>query len=283
MKILITGCKGQLGHELIKQLSRNNCSNEIIETDIHNLDITNQAEVFDFVSAEKPDAIINCAAYTNVDACEKDEKTAFRINAIGAQNLSVASYKTGGRIMHVSTDYVFDGKGDTPKKEFDATNPQSCYGRSKAWGEQLVRQCNPKHYIVRTAWLYGEGNNFVRTILKLAAQKDEISVVHDQVGSPTSTFDLAHCMLGLLETESYGTYHGTCEGCCSWYEFARKIFEFKGLDVKVNKITTEQLNRPANRPKYSVLDNYMLKILDMNFFRHWEEALKEYLKGENLI
>jgi dTDP-4-dehydrorhamnose reductase len=282
MKVLITGCRGQLGLELVKQLLKRKRAYNIIETDIHNLDITSQPYVFSLVEDEKPDIIINCAAYTNVDACEQDEYTAFRVNAIGAQNLSAAAYKTGARIMQVSTDYVFDGEVDIPRKEYDTINPQSCYGRSKALGEKLVKETNPRHYIVRTAWLYGEGNNFVKTMLKLAKDRNEINVVNDQIGSPTSTVDLAHSMIDLLDTESYGTYHGTCEGCCSWYDFAKKVFKIKGIDIKVKPITTEQLNRPANRPKYSVLDNYMLKLIGLNTFRYWEDALRDYLKGENL-
>lgn len=274
MKILLTGSNGQLGIELCKQLGKE-C--EILETDVHNLDIRNQKAVAEAVVQFKPGIIINCAAFTNVDGCEADEITAFKVNAIGAQNLSTAAYSVGAGIVQISTDYVFDGNASTPRREYDLINPQSCYGRSKALGEKLVRETNPRHFIIRTAWLYGEGNNFVRTMLKLAKEKDELSVVDDQIGSPTSTVDLAGCIKNLINTDSYGTYHGTCEGECSWNDFAKKIFEIKGLNIKVNSITTEQLNRPANRPKYSVLDNFMLKLHDMNTFRHWEEALREYL------
>ncbi len=276
MKILITGCKGQLGNELSRQLSVK--GHEIILTDIHNLDITDQGKVFTFVDGNKPDVIINSAAHTNVDKCETDEYNAFRINAIGAQNLSVAAYRVNAKIVQISTDYVFDGTGNAPKREYDKINPVSVYGKSKELGEKLVRDNNPKHFIVRTAWLYGEGNNFVRTMLRLAKENEEVSVVNDQFGSPTSTVDLARCILSLIVTESYGTYHGTCEGECSWYEFAKKIFELKGLNIKVNAISTEQLNRQAPRPKYSVLENFMLKLIGLNSFRQWEEALEEYLK-----
>ena len=229
------------------------------------------------ITSEKPQVIINCAAYTNVDACEANENTAFTVNAVGARNLSAAAYHIGSKILQVSTDYVFDGSGYTPKREFDKTNPSSVYGRSKELGEILVRQTNPRHFIVRTAWLYGQGNNFVRTMLKLAIEKNEISVVNDQFGSPTSTVDLARSIINLVNTNSFGTYHGTCEGQCSWYDFAKRIFEIKGLDIKVIPITSEELNRPAPRPKYSVLDNFMLKLIGLNTFRNWEEAIKEYL------
>ncbi len=277
MKLLITGSRGQLGIELIKQLA---CRDkyQLIETDIHNLDITNQDQVFELVKSHKPEAIINCAAFTNVDGCEANEVGAFRVNAIGAQNLSTAAYSIGAKLLQVSTDYVFDGTGNVPKREYDKTNPQSVYGSSKELGELLVRQTNPKHFIIRTAWLYGEGNNFVRTMLKLAKENNELNVVNDQVGSPTSTVDLARCIINLVNTESYGTYHATCEEQCSWYDFAKRIFELKGINIKVNPITSEELNRPAPRPKFSVLDNFMLKLVEMNTFRSWEEAIEEYLK-----
>jgi len=277
-KILITGSKGQLGFELIKQLS---CLSEtqIIETDLHNLDITNQRQVNDLVIEKEPEIIINCAAYTNVDKCEIDEKTAFQVNAIGARKLSVAAYNIGAKIVQISTDYVFDGSGATPKREYDPINPQTVYGKSKALGEKLVRETNPRHFILRTAWLYGEGHNFVRTMLKLGQEKGKVSVVNDQIGSPTSTKDLAKCIINLMETESYGNYHATCKGSCSWYEFAKKIFEIKGLGVRVNPITTEELNRPAIRPKCSVLENFMLELMGLNEFRNWEEALRDYLAG----
>ncbi|KNY29654.1 dTDP-4-dehydrorhamnose reductase [Pseudobacteroides cellulosolvens] len=280
MKVLITGCRGQLGLELARQFNEFNGVYNLIETDVHNLDITNQVMVFELVKAQKPDVIINCAAYTNVDGCESDELNAYRVNAIGPQNLSAAALSVGAKMVQVSTDYVFDGTGNTPKVETDPMNPRSVYGKSKAMGEILVKDTNPRHFIVRTAWLYGEGNNFVRTMLKLAKEKDEVKVVNDQFGSPTSTKDLARCIIKLINSESYGTYHGTCEGSCSWNQFAKKIFEIKGINIKVSEMTTEELNRPAERPKYSVLDNFMLKLVGINEFRSWEEALTDYLKGE---
>lgn len=280
MKVLITGCRGQLGLELIRQFNEFDGLYSLIETDVHNLDITNQGMVFDLVDTQKPDVIINCAAYTNVDGCETDQINAYRVNAIGPQNLSAAAFSIGAKMVQVSTDYVFDGMGSAPKVESDPMNPRSVYGKSKAMGESLVRETNPRHFIVRTAWLYGEGNNFVRTMLRLSKEKDEVKVVNDQFGSPTSTKDLAKCIISLINTESYGTYHATCEGSCSWNQFAKKIFEIKGINIKVGEMTTEELNRPAERPKYSVLDNFMLKLVGINEFRSWEEALQDYLKGE---
>ena len=285
MKVLITGCQGQLGIELCQQLNNLNRSNkrfELLKTDIDTLDITNSFQVHTMVTEEKPDVIINTAAYTNVDACETDELNAFRVNAIGAQNLSAAAFQIGAKMLQVSTDYVFDGTGNSPKREYDPINPQSVYGQSKALGEKLVLQTNPRHFIVRTSWLYGEGNNFVRTMLKLASEKKEINVVNDQIGSPTSTVDLARCIIDLIKTDHYGVYHATCEGECSWCDFASRIFAMKSINIKVNPITTKELNRPAKRPAYSVLENFMLKLIGLNNFRQWEDALEEYLEKNDL-
>lgn len=279
---MIAGSRGQLGLELARQLY-NKGMYDVIETDIHNLDITDCKAVYEAVRKIKPYTIINCAAFTNVDACETNEELAFQVNALGARNLAAAAYGENASILQVSTDYVFDGKVNVPRREHDTINPQSCYGNSKAFGEKFVRETNPRHYIVRTAWLYGEGVNFVRTMLKLANEKDAIDVVDDQIGSPTSTVDLASCITDLIDTEAYGTYHGTCEGACSWYDFAKRIFEIKGINILVNRISTEELNRPAKRPKYSVLDNYMLKLVNMNSFRYWEESLEEYFKGRDIV
>lgn len=282
MKLLITGCRGQLGLELSKQLKQAPGRYELVETDIHELDICNQAGVFKALTENRPDMVINCAAYTDVDRCETDEMNAFRVNAIGAQNLALGSSRVGAGIVQVSTDYVFDGEENRPRKEYDAVNPQCCYGKSKNLGEILVREANPRHFIVRTAWLYGEGRNFVRTMLRLSRERNCLSVVNDQFGSPTSVRDLAGAIIDLINTEYYGTYHATCEGQCSWYEFARQIFKLGGIPADLRAITSDELDRPAKRPKYSVLDNFMLKLIGINKFRHWEDALDEYLKGEKM-
>lgn len=283
MKILVTGCRGQLGQELYRQIEVRKQAREeiyVLATDIDTLDITDAIQVENMVKREKPDVIINTAAYTKVDACETDEQTAFRVNALGARNLAVAAYNIGAKILQVSTDYVFDGTGNTPLREYDPVNPQSVYGKSKALGEQLVMTTNPRHFILRTAWLYGEGSNFVRTILKLAVERDELEVVNDQVGTPTSTVDLARCILDLIQTEHYGIYHGTCQGECTWYQFAKKILALKGIKIIVKPVSTEELNLPAKRPAYSVLENFMLDMVGLDRFRRWEEALAEYLRGE---
>ena len=279
MKILVTGCRGQLGREICRQLEARE-EFHVLATDVDTLDITDAIQVENMVKREKPDVIINTAAYTKVDACETDEQTAFRVNALGARNLAVAAYNIGAKILQVSTDYVFDGTGNTPLREYAPVNPQSVYGKSKALGEQLVMTTNPRHFILRTAWLYGEGSNFVRTILKLAVERDELEVVNDQVGTPTSTVDLARCILDLIQTEHYGIYHGTCQGECTWYQFAKKILALKGIKIIVKPVSTEELNLPAKRPAYSVLENFMLDMVGLDRFRRWEEALAEYLRGE---
>ncbi len=279
MKVLITGSNGQLGLELSKQLHENN-NYDVIKTDREDLNILDSKNVSDIINREKPDIVINCAAHTAVDVCETDIENAYKINALGPRNLATACEKIGAKFVQVSTDYVFDGSGNRPYREDDMTCPNSIYGTSKLMGEQFTKEFCSKYFIVRTAWLYGNGNNFVKTMLKLAETNNELNVVDDQVGSPTSTVDLAKAIIELMNTEYYGTYHGTCEGQCSWYDFAKKIFELKNIDIKVNPVTSEEFKRPAPRPAYSVLDNFMFKLVGLNSFRDWEESLAEYLKGE---
>lgn len=279
MKVLITGSNGQLGLELSKQLHVSS-SYDVIKTDRENLNILDFKSVNDAITRENPDIVINCAAHTAVDLCENDIENAYKINALGPRNLAIACEKIGSKFVQVSTDYVFDGSGKRPYREDDMTCPNSIYGTSKLMGEKFTKEFCSKYFIVRTAWLYGDGNNFVKTMLKLSETNNELNVVDDQVGSPTSTVDLARSIIELMNTEYYGTYHGTCEGQCSWYDFAKKIFELKNIDIKVNPVTSEEFKRPAPRPAYSVLDNFMFKLVGLNSFRNWEESLAEYLKGE---
>lgn len=278
MKVLITGGNGQLGLEFARQFKEKYPDHMVITTDADSLDITNLKSVKTELLLIKPNVVINCAAHTAVDKCEEDIENAYKINAIGPKNLAITCEEIGAKLVQVSTDYVFDGENPVARREDDMTGPQSIYGTSKLLGEEYVKTFCKRHFIIRTAWLYGEGNNFVRTMLKLAETNKELNVVGDQFGSPTSTKDLAKVIIDLIHTEYYGTYHGTCEGECSWYDFARKIFELKGIDIKVNKVTSEEFVRPAKRPKYSVLDNFMLKLYGLNSFRTWEEALKDYLE-----
>lgn len=275
MKILITGANGQLGRELTAQLREKNA--ELILTDVTELDITNTSKVYEFVEKTRPNVIINCAAHTAVDKCELEKTSAFKINAIGPKNLAQAAFNIGAEIVHISTDYVFEGEGEKELTEFDLTNPQTVYGVTKLQGENFVKALNPKHYIIRTAWLYGDGNNFVKTMISLSKTNTSLKVVNDQFGTPTSTVDLARVIIKLVEEKNYGTFHSTCKGQCSWYDFAKEIFMLSNIAVEVIPCSTEEFPRPAKRPKYSVLRNYMLEMTTGDITRSWEEALEEYI------
>jgi dTDP-4-dehydrorhamnose reductase len=279
MRILVTGADGQLGREIVQRLD-GKAGYELTAMDIDKLDITSSYKVFDTIEALRPHVVINCAAYTKVDACEENVDLAYRINAIGPQNLAAATFDIGAKLVHISTDYVFDGTSKVPLKEDAKTNPINVYGASKKLGEEMVRSLNPRHFIFRTAWLYGDGKNFVRTMLSLGQKGDIIRVVNDQIGSPTSTVDLSNCIIEMMHTNSYGTYHATCQGSCSWYDFAKEIFRLKGMNVEVVPITTEELGSIANRPGYSVLDNFMLRLIDKDIFRNWQDALYEYIRED---
>lgn len=275
MRILVTGANGQLGREISRQFG---AQHELILTDIDSLDITNHNQVRNLFAQTKPQAVIHCAAYTNVDGAEADFDGAFKVNVIGSQNLASQCLEYGARMVYVSTDYVFDGETNSPYCEYSQTNPQSVYGKTKLMGEEVVQKIVSRHYIIRTAWLYGEGNNFVRTMLRLAQEKDNLQVVNDQIGSPTYTKDLAQTIFRLLATDAYGIYHASCNGQCSWYDFAVKIFELKNVHIAVQPVSTAAFPRPAKRPQHSVLKNYMLEMTIGDTMRNWEEALKEYLE-----
>jgi len=276
MNILLTGSEGQLGKELQKQLTEKKF--DFTAVDLPEVDISKYSDIQNIITEEKPDIIINSAANNDVDGCEDNEELAFKVNAIGPRNLALMAAKVDAKFVHISTDYVFAGDAVKPYREYDNTCPQTVYGKSKLMGEEFVHRHHKKHFIIRTAWLYGEGKNFVRTMLRLAENRDEINVVDDQFGSPTSTVDLAKVIIKLMQTEYYGLYHGTCEGLCSWYDFACKIFELKKQDIIINRVSSEEFKSPAPRPSYSVLDNFMLSLHNLNLFRNWEEALAEYIK-----
>lgn len=281
MKIIVTGCNGQLGRAVnIEYAQRPDV--ELVNTDVGELDITDIDAVLKFVRDVKPDAVINCAAHTNVDACETQEDLAYRINAIGPRNLAVAATECGAKLMHISTDYVFDGEGTRPYREFDAPGPRSVYGASKLAGEEFVKQFSDRFYIVRTAWLYGDGKNFAKTMLKLSQDRSEITVVNDQVGTPTSATELAKAVTSLLDTDNYGLFHGTCEGDCSWADFATEVLRLAGSDTKIIPISSEEYGAPANRPHYSILDNYMLRLTGGYKFADWHDAIEVYMKEVKL-
>lgn len=281
-KIMITGCNGQLGRAL-NRLYEKEPEITLLNTDVFPgenilpLDITDVDAVLSFVRERRPDAIINCAAHTNVDKCETDIDNAYKINAVGPRNLSIAAAETGARLMHISTDYVFPGTENRPLTEFDAVGPTSMYGKTKLAGEEFVREFSEKHFIIRTAWLYGDGKNFVKTMLRLAEDHREVNVVKDQFGTPTSAAELAKAVKYLLPTENYGLFHGTCEGSCSWADFAAEIFRLAEKDTKVNYITTEEFASPTKRPAYSILDNYMLRLTTDFTFAPWQDAIEEYI------
>lgn len=293
MKILITGCKGQLGNELIKTITEHYSSlgklpesyinSQIVAIDIEELDISLLKDTVKFISDCAPDIIINCAAMTNVNGCETNLDLAYQVNAIGARNLAISAEKIGSRLIHISTDYVFDGNATKPYVEWDLCNPQSIYGKSKLLGEQYVKQFCSKSFIIRTSWLYGYvGNNFVKTMIKLGREKSELKVVNDQFGNPTCVTDLVYHILKLGETEEYGLYHCTGEGECSWYDFAKKIMNLAQITCDVIPCTTEDFPSPAKRPAYSSLDNMMLRNTVGNNMREWSIALKEFMKGVDL-
>ena len=280
-KIIVTGCNGQLGKAINREY-KGDREYELVNTDVEELDITDVEAVLKFVGEVKPYAIINCAAYTAVDKCEVDADNAYRINAIGPRNLAIAAERYGAKLMHVSTDYVFSGDGTRPYTEFDAPAPKSMYGTTKLAGEEFVKNFTKRYFIVRTAWLYGEGKNFVKTMLRLAENNSEVNVVMDQVGSPTSATELAKAIKVLLPTDNYGIFHGTCEGVCSWADFTEEIFRLAGRDCKVNRITSEDYKKmfpgSADRPAYSVLENYMLKLTTGHMFADWKDAIAVYVR-----
>jgi len=290
MKILITGAKGQLGTEIVKCFERGYTElgtpvvlkekNEIYACDVDTLDITDTDAVIALFEKERFDAVINCAAYTNVNKCETERLLAFKVNAIGPRNLAIAASRIGAKLVHVSTDYVFSGEGSVPFVEWDACAPVSVYGKTKRLGEQYVSEFCDRYFIVRTAWLYGYyGPNFVKTMMKIATEKGACRVVCDQRGNPTNAADLAHHLLKLLTTEEYGIYHGTGEGECSWFEFTQKIVELAGIDATVSPCTTEEYPTPAKRPAYSSLENMMLAATVGNEFREWQDALSHFMKN----
>lgn len=295
MKILLVGANGQLGTELNDYFKR---KHNVIGLDIPDIDITLLENMMHIFEAFKPDIAINSAAYADVDGCEKDHDKAFLVNSLGARNLAIAAEKVGAKLVHISTDYVFDGNKNEPYKEYDKTNPINVYGISKLEGENFVRNISRKHFILRIAWLYGiNGKNFIKMFLSLLRSNNEIKVVSDQFGTPTSALNIARQIEVLINTEQYGTYHCTCNGGCSWFEYALEIL--KNLDYEIisrseenislvsNKERVEKVSiipvpmthfsRPAKRPRYSVLDNYYLRIQGLDLMLDWRDALREFI------
>lgn len=287
--IIVTGCNGQLGIA-INQLLGSDSDVHLVNSDVSDrglthvdkiLDITKVDEVLSFAREVKPYAIINCAAYTAVDAAESHLDLNYQINAIGPRNLAIAASETGAKLVHISTDYVFPGTSERALTEFDPTGPCSVYGITKLAGENFVRDFARHYFIIRTAWLYGEGKNFVRTMLNVAKTHEEVTVVDDQFGSPTSTKELAKAIRYLLPSDNYGLFHGTCEGSASWDEFTREIYRLAGLSTNVISVSTSEYQaknpQSAPRPHYSILDNYMFRLTTSHVYRDWHDALDVYM------
>lgn len=279
MVVLVTGASGQLGQSL-QFIASQYSEMQFIFASSQNLDITDQERVFSFFENNKIDFCINTAAYTAVDKAESDEEKAYLVNVVGPKNLAIACQKSRSTLVHISTDFVFDGTATTPYLESDLTNPIGVYGQTKLDGEKEVALNCDKHFIIRTSWVYSQfGNNFMKTMLRLAQDRTELNVVSDQIGTPTNAVDLAYAILDIIsnseQVANYGIYNFSNEGVCSWYDFAKEIFKINNLNIKVNPIPTEDYPTPAKRPKYSVLDKSKIKSTFGITIKNWQDALAQ--------
>lgn len=276
LKIWIVGSESQVGKAMAAVLDTTDW--KVLCTDKDELDITNTEDVLSYGEIQRPDIIINCAAITDTAVCEANPELAFRVNALGARNLSLVARKHNAKIVQLSTDDVFDGKKDAPYTEFDDTNPLTVYGRSKRAGENYVKEFTHKHFIIRSNWVYGKGGkNFVNALLEKAETEAEITVPTDQYGSPTSAMDLARVILHLIDTNEYGTYHATCRGNCNRFAFAQEILRLAGKTVTLKPTSSAEIS--SVRPAYAVLDNFILRIIDLYEMPTWQKSLREYMKG----
>ncbi|MDD5748234.1 MAG: dTDP-4-dehydrorhamnose reductase [Actinomycetota bacterium] len=274
MRILLTGSEGQLGYDFQYVCGSRH---EVVAHDI-DLDITDGKRVLERAKEVRPDIIVNAAAYTDVDGAESNEILAYRVNALGAYNLASACLELDIPLLHISTDFVFSGESDVPYTEFDSPAPRGVYAKSKYAGECFVRMLLRKHFIVRTSWLFGvAGKNFVRTMLKAGNNNKEINVVNDQRGSPTYSRDLALKLFEIIEKGIFGTYHVSNTGSCTWFEFAKQIFEIAGVDIIVNPITTDEFKSPAPRPAFSVMRGLSLEMWGFKPLRHYRDALCDFI------
>ena len=280
MRVALIGANGQLGCDITRVLN----GSDLISLAHSDIEITDFKLMADVLSEHKPDIVINTAAYHRVDDCETNLEKAFSVNALGARNLALYSKENKICLMHISTDYVFDGKKTSPYVESDLPDPLNAYGVSKLAGEHFVRSITDEHFIVRTSGLYGihkcraKGRNFIDTMVKLSQEQDVIRVVDDEVLTPTYTLDVAYQIRELIETGAYGTYHITNQDQCSWYEFASKIFELMDIQVNLERITANEFRSPARRPSYSVLENKALQDIGIDRMRDWDDALNAYLQ-----
>lgn len=277
MKILVTGYNGQLGYDVVKELNLR--SVECKGVDREDFDITDREQTVDYICGYAPDAVIHCAAYTAVDRAEDDKENCRKVNVDGTENIAVACEELGAKMLYVSTDYVYGGAGDGPFEPSDATQPKNVYGVTKLGGEKAVTKHLEKYFIVRTSWVFGiNGNNFVKTMLRLGNEKDELNVVRDQIGSPTYTPDLARLICDLIVTDKYGIYHGTNENYCSWAEFASEIMNLGGRKTKINPVPSSEYPVRAERPHNSRLSKKCLDDAGIKRLPTWQDALKRYLK-----
>jgi dTDP-4-dehydrorhamnose reductase len=277
MKILVTGYSGQLGFDVVREGLKRGL--DMIGVGSKELDITDEHAVSQYVKELKPDAIIHSAAYTAVDKAEEDKEACWRVNVEGTMYLATAAKEICAKFMYISTDYVFNGQGEVPFTEKDPTNPIGYYGQTKLNGELVVQSLLDEWFVVRISWVFGiNGNNFVKTMLRLSETRDELNVVGDQIGSPTYTFDLSRLLIDMIQSDKYGVYHASNEGFCSWAEFAKEIFKQAGKNVKVNSITTEEYPTRAVRPKNSRMSKQ--KLIDNGFepLPRWQDALHHYIK-----
>lgn len=276
MNVMVTGVTGQLGYEVKKVLEQK--GDVVFAPTEQELDLTNKEKVTAYLRQVQPEAIVHCAAYTAVDKAEEDKEACAAINITATETLAKGAEAFGAKLLYVSTDYVFSGEGDTPWEPDDLRSPLNVYGFTKAGGESAVEDNCSRFFIVRTSWVFGRGNNFVKTILRLADTKDRITVVNDQTGSPTYAADLAVLLGDLIHTEQYGIYHGTNEGFCTFYDFAKEIVAQSGRTLVVEPTTTEAYGAPARRPHNSRLSKDCLDKAGLNRLPTWQDALARYLK-----
>lgn len=277
MKVLVTGVKGQLGYDVVNELNKR--GHVAIGTDIEEMDITDAASVDTVIKENTPDAVIHCAAYTAVDAAEDNVELCRKINADGTQNIANVCKELDIKMIYISTDYVFDGEGERPWEPDDERTPLNVYGQTKYEGELAVQNTLDKFFIVRIAWVFGvNGKNFIKTMLNLGKTRDSLTVVNDQFGSPTYTYDLARLLVDMVETDKYGIYHATNEGICTWYEFACEIFRQAGMNVKVSPVLASEYPAKAKRPSNSRMSKEKLTESGFEKLPTWQDALGRYLK-----
>lgn len=278
MKVLVTGIKGQLGHDVVNELEKR--GHEAFGVDIEEMDITDAGQVRRVMQSTAPDAVIHCSAYTAVDRAEDELQLCRRINAEGTKYIAEECARMDCKLLYLSTDYIFSGGGERPWEPEDEAEPLNVYGLTKYEGEQEITKRLEKYFIVRISWVFGiNGNNFIKTMLRLGKEKGAVSVVNDQIGSPTYTYDLSVLLVDMIESEAYGSYHASNEGFCSWYEFAKEIFRAAGMDqVQVTSVSSDEFPAKAKRPSNSRMSKEKLVKNGFNKLPDWQDAVRRYLK-----